>query len=625
MALELHISVLDGEAVKETIVLSSGVHRTAKIGRMASAVVRLEDPSVARIHAVIEVGAEQATLVDMGTTAGTSLNGEQIQRSVLGHGDRIGLGDALLLVGLGKPAQLIAEEPEPTPEAETESALAPSAPVIESGERPTASNAEQATAEPEAFGPLTVPEEYQVEEIYDPDDVAPELAFDNRHALLELRRSVEGELVGVEHIRFNRPLILGESKDAHVFVGEDVLGGTDFQLVQYTGGAARLQWTPAVSGTVFHEDEEKSLDAWKSSGLARECDSASNLYELPLELKSRAQLEVGGWQLELAFVPAVKKPPRGLFRAFDFIFANLTLFSLLLHLLLGMYLYRLPTPDDTLTGEFFDEPDRFASLLLKPPKVEPDPDEQKTVADKKLQKKTQEVEKELVVADEEAPVDEEDARNRRKAQLKKQFSALFNDGGKGGTDALLGEAAGIGGNLEGGLVAVIGTRGAASSDNSMPTVGLSSSMIPGGKLQAEALAAPKVDTMGRLGGGKTNYGAGVKLKERKERKAVSLSTPTIMGALPREVVERVIRENKNQIRYCYEKELQRRQNLAGRVVVSWVISASGRVARVKIKDSTLGSKRTEKCIARRIKTWQFPRPAGGGVVTVNYPFIFRSG
>ena len=68
------------------------------------------------------------------------------------------------------------------------------------------------------------------------------------------------------------------------------------------------------------------------------------------------------------------------------------------------------------------------------------------------------------MADQESPVDEEDARNKRKDELKEQFSALFDDGTKGGTDALLGEAAGIGGNLEGGLVAVIGTRGAASSE-----------------------------------------------------------------------------------------------------------------------------------------------------------------
>ena len=620
MALELHIAILDGDTVKDTVVLSSGVHRTVKIGRMASAAVRLEDPTVARIHAVIELGVDSATLVDMGTTLGTRLGEEKVQRSVLSHGDRIGIGETVLLVGVGEPASL-APEPDVLPASLSEQvSLPPDA--IEPVESTQTVDAPEVA---EAWTPLTVPQEYQVEEIHDPDDVAPELTFDQRHALLELRRSVEGQLVSVEHIGFKRPIVLGESSDAHVFVGEDVLNFPDFPLVRYVGDVPHLQWTEAFEGKVFHQDEERSLKDWATSNGVEALELGDGGYKLPLDLQSRAEIQVGGWQLDLAFVPAVKKPPKGLFRAFDFIFANLTLFSLLLHLLLGMYLYRLPIPEEALTGEFFDEPDRFASLLLKPPKEDKVPEAKEALTKKKLKKKLQEVEKELVVADEDDPVSQEDARNRRKAQLKKQFSALFDDGGKGGTDALLGQAAGIGGNLDGGLVAVIGTRGAASTDSSMPTVGLSSSMVPGGKLQAEALAAPKVDTKGRMGGGKSNYGSGVKLEERKERKAVSLSTPTIMGALPREVVERVIRENINQIRYCYEVELQRRQNLAGRVVFSWVISSSGRVARVKIKNSTLGSKRTEKCIARRIKTWQFPRPAGGGVVTVNYPFVFRSG
>jgi hypothetical protein len=610
MALELHISVLDGDAVKETLVLSSGVHRTAKIGRMPSAAIRLEDPSVARIHAVIEIGAQEATLVDMGTTAGTLLGDERIQRAVLKHGDRIGLGEMVLLVGIGERASL-RPEPEETviePGAEMEPAQAP----VDGQEVP------------EVFTGFEVPAEYQVVEIHDPDDVAPELPFERRHALLELRRFVEGELVSVEHLQPGTSLILGESKHAQVFVGEDILPQPNFALVRYVGGDAELQWGEGFAGRIVHQNQDQSLEQWALSDLSKPLTGLEGCHQLGLELESKAQIEVGGWSLELGFVPPVQKPPLGLFRAFDFTFANLALFSLLLHLLLGLYFYRFPTPEKVLDGAFFEEPDRFSSLLLKPPKVEEETAEDKALKKVKTKKELQEVEKELVVAEHEEPVDEEDARNKRKDQLKEQFSALFDDGNKGGTDALLGEAAGIGGNLEGGLVAVIGTRGAASSDTAMPTVGLSSSMIPGGKLRAAA-AAPKVDTMGRMGGGKTNYGADVKLDKRKDRKAVSLSTPTIMGSLAREVVERVIRENINQIRYCYEVELQRHQNLAGRVVASWVISASGRVVRVKIKDSTLGSKRTEKCIMRRIKTWQFPRPAGGGVVTVNYPFVFRSG
>ena len=42
-----------------------------------------------------------------------------------------------------------------------------------------------------------------------------------------------------------------------------------------------------------------------------------------------------------------------------------------------------------------------------------------------------------------------------------------------------------------------------------------------------------------------------------EEAAVSLSMPTVMGALDKSVVERVIRENRNQIRYCYRSEERR--------------------------------------------------------------------
>ena len=168
MALELHISVLDGETVKDTVVLSSGVHRTAKIGRMASAAVRLEDPSIARIHAVIEVGAEEAVLVDMGTTAGTRLGDEKVQRSVLSHGDRIGIGNTVLLVGIGKAAS-VAPDPDVLPESLSEQISLPSVEVPSEetiAARDTSQSAEVSTDS-------STVREYQVEQIHDPD--APEL------------------------------------------------------------------------------------------------------------------------------------------------------------------------------------------------------------------------------------------------------------------------------------------------------------------------------------------------------------------------------------------------------------------------------------------------------------------
>jgi hypothetical protein len=36
----------------------------------------------------------------------------------------------------------------------------------------------------------------------------------------------------------------------------------------------------------------------------------------------------------------------------------------------------------------------------------------------------------------------------------------------------------------------------------------------------------------------------------------------------------------------------------------------------------VGNAELESCVAGRVRTWQFPKPKGGGVVIVTYPFIF---
>jgi hypothetical protein len=33
----------------------------------------------------------------------------------------------------------------------------------------------------------------------------------------------------------------------------------------------------------------------------------------------------------------------------------------------------------------------------------------------------------------------------------------------------------------------------------------------------------------------------------------------------------------------------------------------------------------EQCLSRKIRSWSFPKPKGGGHVIVNYPFVFRHG
>jgi len=73
-----------------------------KIGSTASAHLRIaDDPKVARMHAVIEVDRGTAHLIDLGSRAGTYVNGAPVHKAKLRLGDRITVGDTVIqLVGV---------------------------------------------------------------------------------------------------------------------------------------------------------------------------------------------------------------------------------------------------------------------------------------------------------------------------------------------------------------------------------------------------------------------------------------------------------------------------------------------------------------------------------------------
>ena len=98
--------------------------------------------------------------------------------------------------------------------------------------------------------------------------------------------------------------------------------------------------------------------------------------------------------------------------------------------------------------------------------------------------------------------------------------------------------------------------------------------------------------------------------------------PTVRGGLDKEIIRRVIRRHMNEIRFCYEQELPRQPDLAGRVAVNFTIVPSGVVAAAVVQSSTLGNPRAENCLLEAVRRWSFPQPAGGGLVIATYPFNF---
>src|SRR5688572_1696108 len=70
------------------------------IGSGPSAVLRLDDPNVSSIHAVIKVSPDgHVTVIDLGSEAGTTVNGHAVSEPVtLKVGDQIGVGGARVVV-----------------------------------------------------------------------------------------------------------------------------------------------------------------------------------------------------------------------------------------------------------------------------------------------------------------------------------------------------------------------------------------------------------------------------------------------------------------------------------------------------------------------------------------------
>jgi TonB family protein len=97
----------------------------------------------------------------------------------------------------------------------------------------------------------------------------------------------------------------------------------------------------------------------------------------------------------------------------------------------------------------------------------------------------------------------------------------------------------------------------------------------------------------------------------------------VLGSLDRDIIKRVIRSHLSEIKYCYERELRKDPKLRGSVDVRFTIGPTGSVSASMTPRNTTGSEALESCLAKAVKRWKFPKPTGGGIVVVTYPFVFK--
>ena len=208
-------------------------------------------------------------------------------------------------------------------------------------------------------------------------------------------------------------------------------------------------------------------------------------------------------------------------------------------------------------------------------------------------------------------------RDKEIAQKSNLFLALdrLSDDGIFGHDGLDDRVATATGGLDGRLIAdQRGWGGALRGDGD------------GGGCMREDCGPEHLRGLGVDGVGDDRRGDGKRPGELGKRTTGSptsgMRDPIVLGSIDKSVVARIVATHLPRIRACYERELQKQPSLAGKLTVKFVIAKDGSVATASSRSDTLGSPPVAECVHSRFRQMRFPKPRGGGIVTVSYPLVF---
>jgi len=649
MAVPLTLKVYKGE---ELIASKDYDRDLIKIGRLSSAHLCLEDEKVSRIHAVIDVGQDGAMFVtDMGSVEGTYVNGKRVTKSPLTFGDEIKVGNTTIQVHetAANLAQAAQEGELPPPEeppmenpAEALQAAAAVAPPVEEEAppppAPVPARARTRTPPPAPVeeAPAPADESFARTERNDlaaapaeaaaPARVRPARRQGSGPRGMELRLSW-GDFRVAEHFLppgEPRAFTVGSAPHCNFVMGDGKLGSPSFEVATVEkDGHFSVHFNKRMKGELSRGQETFELLHLIEGGKAQ---SDGDGYAVHLGDEDYVWVDLGGITVEAWLAPVPKRVLVPISESLDFTVLNIFLVLFFLGSLFVITALNRETEGDDYADELSSSEARIAKLIIKPPEVQKNPFLEKLAQ----QKEKQSGEMSAKHRGDEGEAGRKDAPKRNahmapqgkpneKDQARMMTNRIF--GGKGGGLSTVFGSNGLGGEL---TAAMGGLFGASAGDSKgFGGLGLRGTGGGGGGV-GDTIGIGAIGTKGR-GGGTGTYGNGVGVLGGKKVSDIGItsSDPEVMGSLDKELIRQVIRSHRDQIRYCYETQLARFPNLKGKVAVKFVISAVGSVASSSVAQSTVGNSELDMCVAGRVRTWIFPKPKGGGVVVVTYPFLFQ--
>jgi TonB family protein len=401
-------------------------------------------------------------------------------------------------------------------------------------------------------------------------------------------------------------------------------------LVAATGADYVVNVTPRMNGEVYVDNQLYPLQQF--------VQQRGTSFSLPQG--ARARLDCG----ETTFLVTATARPRALEVPFLTWRWDEQIYTVGSAVALGLFLlmiFSVPPDPKSLSLDLFNSDNRFVKFLIKPPEEKEEeipewlkkkgPEEQGGKGKRhkgeegKMGKKTSKNKEGLYGL--KGPKDnpdphlakklaEEQAKNAGilgvlKQQEGSHIASIF------GRDSALGNDAD---NVLGGL---IGNQiGEAYGVGGLGLVGTGSG---GGGTGEGTIGLGNLGTIGKGGGGGngSGYGRGAGGLGGRRAKAPDVipGQANVRGSLDKEIIRRIIRRHINEVKYCYEQELTKKPELGGRIMVQFTIAASGQVIASVLQNSTMGNARVENCTVQAVRRWEFPKPLGGGIVIVSYPFV----
>ena len=129
----------------------------------------------------------------------------------------------------------------------------------------------------------------------------------------------------------------------------------------------------------------------------------------------------------------------------------------------------------------------------------------------------------------------------------------------------------------------------------------------------------RVDTGGGMG-----YRAGLGRKRARRVSRFRIGSINSTGFCSKSNIRSVVGRRAGMFRACYERRLQIKPNLRGKLVVRWTIWIDGSVKQAMIVSSTIHDSGVERCVLSIVRRMHFEKPKGG-VCVIQWPMVFNPG